>query len=176
MITIKMNEDKSLNCTSNANIYQLESNSANILCLIPAIFEGKNLSLASVFLNFILSNGNGNFIELELIPGDYKGYLQFSGYINSKFTYFSGDVVVFLTFVDVESDLSIKTDTAIVKVKEAPTVNNKLNREQLGVAEQVQAYVNQIRNTARKMENDHILYLNEIRSEREKMKGGGFIA
>lgn len=72
MYVIKMNDDKSLETTVEATIYQNEKNADTLVFLLPRLYEEVNLADCIVLLRYLLPDGTGKSEELEMSPVPYN--------------------------------------------------------------------------------------------------------
>lgn len=116
MYAIKMNEDKSLMTTVKSKIYQNEKNADTLVFLVPMHYEDKNIAECTVILRYILPNKVGRSEELEMCPEPYKDYYQYRLKVSSTLTNIPGKIELWLSIIDANDDLLMKSDNIFVTV------------------------------------------------------------
>lgn len=115
-----MNEDKSLETTVEAMIYQNEKNADTLVFLLPRLYEEVNLANCIALLRYILPDGTGKSEELEMSPVPYnQNYYRYNLKMNTRLTETAGTIELWLCVLSLYDDVVLKTGTAIIEVTPA---------------------------------------------------------
>ena len=165
MITIIM-RGKSITCNSDSIINQYETNIDKIKCIIPKKVNEVDLSNCDITLIFKDEFGNGGGLLMNKEIEDYNNdYIQFSNYINSNFTQYSGKISVWLKVIDVEQDVLFETSECFVIISPSKTLPKELTQVNSNYFDQMLIKMNQVQNKTLKLQNDIIDLSNKMRSE-----------
>lgn len=124
MYVIKMENDKSLVTAIKSTIYRGELNANRILFLLPNEWEEHLLADYGVRLDYITPDGIGNSEMLAPEQDSYKGYLQFYVPVDSPMTDQEGAVELWLSILDMDETLVIKTGSNYLFVEERKTISD----------------------------------------------------
>lgn len=84
-----------------------------------------------MLLRYILPNGEGHSEELSLYPLPYSTkYYQYKLGAGTRFTATAGDIELWLTALNAEEDVVLKTSTAIVTVENSKNIEDYLSNEE----------------------------------------------
>lgn len=108
MYTIVMTENKNLIHTIKSRIICGETNSDTIRFLVPATYEGKDLSTFVAAIKFKLPTGDNVCEVLTAQEELYNGYLDYRLPVTSKLTVVVGKVDFCLEFIKSEDEDPIK--------------------------------------------------------------------
>lgn len=122
MYTIKMENDKSLVTTIKSTIYRGELNANRILFLLPNEWEEHLMADYGVRLDYILPDEVGYSEMLAAEPDGYKGYLQFYVPLDSPMTAQVGKVELWLSVLDRDGAVVIKTGSVCLAVEERKAI------------------------------------------------------
>ena len=122
MPKIIFRNDKSLRTISDSSIYIGEKNADNLEVLIPPNYKEIEIDNCKIRLTYITPDD----VEHSFFINDYKqDYLYKDMYvylinIDGKFTYISGDIKIYLSFVSIENekDVLLKSDTTTLRINE----------------------------------------------------------
>lgn len=131
MYVIKMNSDKTLTTTIKSTIYQNEKNADTLMFLVPTTYEDNNISECSVLLRYVLPNGIGKSEELEMKPETYKGYYQYHLSVTTKFTSIPGKIEVWLSAININDNLVLKSGTTTINVEPSKDISDYLSAEDM---------------------------------------------
>lgn len=124
MYVIKMEDDKSLVTTIKSTIYRGELNANRILFLLPNEWEEHLLADYGVRLDYVTPDGIGNSEMLCAEQGSYKGYLQFYVPIDCPMTDQEGSVELWLSILDMDGTVVIKTGSNYLSVVERKAITD----------------------------------------------------
>lgn len=124
MYVIKMENDKSLVTTIKSTIYRGELNANRILFLLPNEWEEHLLADYGVRLDYITPDGIGNSEMLAFEHDSYKGYLQFYVPVDCPMTDQAGSVELWLSILDMDGTLVIKTGSNYLLVEERKVITD----------------------------------------------------
>lgn len=136
---IKMNKDKQLLVTVPSAIYRGETKADLITFLVPAKHGNKNMSECAVTFRYILPDGTGKIEDLTYAPSQYEDYIEFSTTVNSQFTQQCGTVTIWLTFLDVDASVVVKSSEACIYVNDSKDVYDYLDEGDLDHFEKMAA-------------------------------------
>lgn len=132
MYVIKMNDDKSLETTVEATIYQNEKNADTLVFLLPRLYEEVNLADCIVLLRYLLPDGTGKSEELEMSPLPYnQNYYRYNLKINTRLTETAGAIELWLCALNLYDDIVLKTGTAAIEVAPVKEIMDYLAPEDL---------------------------------------------
>lgn len=151
---IKMNGDKSLIITIPTTIYRGERNADLITFLVPAEYEGKNIADCAMLMRYINPDNVGKSEALSYKPEMYKGYLQYSTVANTKITSLEGDITVWLTALDTNDDVILKTGEAVITVYPSKDIADYLSSEDMDQLDRLEAQVQALQ----KQKADNIVF------------------
>lgn len=124
MYVIKMEDDKSLVTTIKSTIYRGELNANRILFLLPNEWEEHLLADYGVRLDYITPDGVGNSEMLAFEQDSYKGYLQVYVPVDCPMTDQAGSVELWLSILDREGTVVIKTGSNYLSVVERKAISD----------------------------------------------------
>lgn len=124
MYVIKMENDKSLVTTIKSTIYRGELNANRILFLLPNEWEEHLLADYGVRMDYITPDGIGNSEMLAPEQDSYKGYLQYYVPIDCPMTDQDGVVELWLSILDADGTLVIKTGSNYLMVVERKVITD----------------------------------------------------
>lgn len=141
---IKMNDDKSLVITIPTTIYRGERNADLITFLVPSEYEGKNMADCAFLMRYINPNNVGKSEALAYKPEKYKNYLQFSTVVNTRLTDCEGDITLWLTAMDNDDAVILKTGEAIVTVESSKDIADYMSTEDMDQLDRLEAQVEEL--------------------------------
>lgn len=142
MYAIKMNEDKSLETTVEATIYQNEKNADTLVFLLPRYYEGENLADCNILLRYLLPDGIGKSEELEMSPLPYnKEYYRYNLKLNTRLTAMPGKLELWLCAINLHDDVVLKTGTATIEIAPVKEITDYLAPEDLNQLDHLTAKV-----------------------------------
>lgn len=144
---IKMTEDKSLVITIKTTIYRGEKNADIIRFLIPAEYEGHNLADCAFLMRYIDAKGVGHSEALGYLPELYKGYLQLNTVVNTRLTSDDGEVTIWLTAIDNNDSVVLKSGEVIVDIEPSKNISEYLTDEGLDELDALNARVDMLDKT-----------------------------
>lgn len=144
---IKMNSDKSLVITIPTTIFRGETRADLITFLVPAEYEGINLADCAMLMRYILPDGAGKSEPLSYLPEMYKSYLQFSTIVNTRLTAQDGEVIVWLTAIDGDDGVVLKTGEAIIDIQPSKDIADYFPEEDLDQLDQLAARISELEDT-----------------------------
>lgn len=122
MYAIKLTDAKTLETTIHANIYQGEKGADTLVFVVPITYDSVELANCSMLMRYILPDGTGRSEELIMYPiPRNKAYNQYQLGLNSRFTDIPGDIELWLTAVDFNDNVVLKTGSTFVEI--IPTKN-----------------------------------------------------
>lgn len=131
MYAIKMEEDKTLVTTVHATIYRGERDADTLVFLVPISYNDMNMADCTMLLRYILPNGEGHSEELSLYPLPYSTkYYQYKLGAGTRFTATAGDIELWLTALNAEEEVVLKTSTAIVTIENSKNIEDYLSDEE----------------------------------------------
>jgi hypothetical protein len=133
MITIIMNDDKSLRKTITNEIYVGESGESLTL-LLPQVYNNYSLENYSINFNWINSINQGDIILATKLNECRSGYLQYNIPIPIKMTESVGDITVWIEIVDTNGIL-IKSGTTTILISSHLKISDYLTDSQLSLIE-----------------------------------------
>lgn len=151
---IKMNDDKSLIITIPTTIYRGERNADLITFLVPAEYEGKNMADCAMLMRYINPEEVGKSEPLSYKPEPYKGYLQYSTVVNPKFTSLDGDITVWLTALDHNDGVILKTGETAFTIQPSKDVADYMSDEDMDQLDRLEAQVQALQ----KQKADNIVF------------------
>lgn len=151
---IKMNDDKSLVITIPTTIYRGEVNADLITFLVPAEYQGKNMADCAMLMRYITPDNLGKSEALSYKPEMYKGYLQFSTVVNTRLTAKEGDITVWLTALDNNDAVVLKTGEVIVTISPSKDIADYMSDEDMDQLDQLAAQVEELK----KQKADNIVF------------------
>lgn len=154
---IKMNDDKSLVVTIPTTIYRGENNADLITFLVPAEYEGKNVADCAMLMRYINPDNVGKSEALSYKPEMYKGYLQYSTVANTKITSLDGDITVWLTALDNNDAVVLKTGEALVTINPSKDIADYMSQEDMDQLDRLEAQVEELM----KQKADNIVFHEE---------------
>lgn len=164
---IKMNDDKSLVITIPTTIYRGEKNADIITFLVPAEYEGKNLADSVMLMRFINPNGIGKSEALSYLPEMYKGYLQFSTIANTRLTSLEGDITLWLTAMDNDNAMILKTGETLVSIEPSKDIADYLADEDADQLDRIESAIEVLQAT----KADNIVY--DVADRELQLTSGG---
>lgn len=145
MYAIKLESDKSLVTTVCSTIYQGEKKADTLVFLLPKTYDAINLADCTLLLRYILPDGTGQTEELLMHPIPHnESYNQYLLDISTRFTEQAGEIELWLTLVDFNSDVVLESGTAIVTVHEVRSIEDYLPSEELSLIDRLAAKVNDL--------------------------------
>lgn len=129
MYIIKMNNDKSLLTTQKTHIYRGEKDIDIIRFLIPQTYGGKDMSACRLFVRYVLPNGSGYSEELAMSYEPYKTYYSYELVVSSRITYESGTLEMWLTAIDPDNNIILKSGTVQLEIEKHPDITGSLSEE-----------------------------------------------
>jgi hypothetical protein len=180
MVTVVMQENKNIKCTTTSQLHQYENNSEQIRCIIPCKYDGVCLKNITAILFYKDENGYGGQLELELSEDAYnENYHQFINRINSQITSHVGKLCIWLQLYDNETDYILETDETYLTIVPTKTVMMSEDSKQQNYFDQWLVKMTQIQNITLKLQKDIVDLSNSSRQEIErltleveKLKGG----
>lgn len=154
---IKMNDDKSLVITIPTTIYRGEKNADLITFLVPSEYEGKNLADCAFFMRYIDSDNDARSEALSYKPEMYKNYLQFSTVVNTRLTAEDGEVTLWLTAMDHNDDVILKTGEVLVTVQPSKDIADYMSQDDMDQLDWLEAQVQELM----KQKADNIVFHEE---------------
>ncbi len=118
MYIIKMNDDKSLMTTRKTHIYRGEKDADTITFLLPQTYAGKDLASCRMFVRFVLPSGTGHSEEIAINSEMYKSYYRYDFNVSSMITYEPGQIEIWLTAIDAENSIILKTGAVNIDVED----------------------------------------------------------
>ena len=138
---VRMNEDKNLLITVNTTIYRGETNADLITFLIPAVYEDVNIADCGVLMRYVLPDGTGHSDALVCKPEPYKSHLQFSTPVNTRLTTQEGAIDVWLTAIDINDNVVLKTGEISITVSPSKNVVDYFDKEQIDQLDRIDAEI-----------------------------------
>lgn len=154
MYVIKMEDDKSLVTTIKSTIYQGELNANRILFLLPNEWEEHLLTDYGVRMDYITPDGIGNSEMLCAEQDSYKGYLQFYTPVDCPMTDQAGTVELWLSILDRDGTVVIKTRSNYLFVEERKAVSDYYPTEKRELLDNLVADVEILKRT----KADNLIY------------------
>ena len=151
---IKMNADKSLVITIPTTIFRGETKAGLITFLVPAEQEGVKLADCAMLMRYILPDGTGKSEPLSYLPEMYKSYLQFSTVVNTRLTSQEGEITVWLTAIDGDDGVVMKTGETIVEIQPSRDITEYFPEEDLDQLDRLAARVSELEDS----KADNILF------------------
>lgn len=147
MYVIKMANDKSLVNTIKSTIYRGELNANRILFLLPNEWDEHLMADYGVRLDYITPDGVGNSEMLCAEQDSYKGYLQFYVPVGCPMTDQGGAVELWLSILDRDGTVVIKTGSNYLFVEERKTVSDYYPAEKRELLDALAADVETLKRT-----------------------------
>ncbi len=147
MYVIKMENDKSLVTTIKSTIYRGEMNANRILFLLPNEWDEHLIADYGVRLDYILPDGVGHSEMLVAEPDSYKGYLQFYVPVDCPMTDQEGTVELWLSFLDRDGTVIIKTGSNYLFVAERKIISDYYPAEKRELLDTLTADVETLKRT-----------------------------
>lgn len=149
MHVIKMERDKSLVTTIHATIYQGEKNADTLVFLIPKYYENSNIADCSLLLRYILpGNSGGRSEELMLEPIPYNDeYYRYHLSVDTKLTAEPGEITLWLSAIDLEDNLVLKSGETTIEVEPAKDIADYLTPEDMDQLDALEAKVRLLEKT-----------------------------
>lgn len=125
-----MEEDKTLVTTVHATIYRGEKNADTLVFLVPISYNDMNMADCTMLLRYILPNGEGHSEELALYPLPYSTkYYQYKLGAGSRFTAVAGDIELWLTAINTNEEVVLKTSSTTVTIEGSKNIEDHLSEE-----------------------------------------------
>jgi len=130
LYVIKMDDDKTLVTTVPATIYCGESGADALMFLIPVSYGENSMADFTLLIHYILPDGTGCSEELLLdaIPYSTK-YYKYHLVVDSHLTSKAGDIELWLTAVNAQDSVILKTSSTIVTIEKSKNVEDYLPSE-----------------------------------------------
>jgi hypothetical protein len=128
---IKMNKDKQLLITVPSAIYRGETKADLITFLVPTKYGNKNMAECAATLRYLRPDGTGKIEDLTYVPSQYEDYVEFSTTINSQFTQQAGIVTAWITFLDANEAIVLKSGEARIYVADSKDIYDYLDEGDL---------------------------------------------
>lgn len=143
MYAIKMNaEDKSLETTVEAKIYQYERNIDTLVFLIPRYYEETNMADCAVMMRYLLPSGAGKSEELVMSPLPYnKDYYKYHLKLTTRFTENIGDIELWLNIINLEGEVILKTGSVKLSISETKEITDYMVPEDLNQLDKLDAKI-----------------------------------
>lgn len=171
MYVIKMEDDKSLLCTIHAKIHQGEKHADTLVFVVPKSYDNVSLSECTMLMRYILPNGVGRSEELSLHPIPYNdNYYQYKLSVASRFTRVPGDITIWLTALNFEDEVVLKTGEIVVEVIPSRRIDDYLSDEDVSQIDMLAERVDKLQ----KEKADNFTYDDETR-ELQLMSGNELI-
>jgi hypothetical protein len=108
--TFLMNNKKEIVKTQQSINYQNENNCETIKLILPAQYNGVDLSLCKVCMNYLNSNNKGDIIPLEFVGSynDKDNLIVFETNLTKRLTASIDDYTVWFEVINIEKKLYIK--------------------------------------------------------------------
>lgn len=125
MHIIIMNKDKTLYTSKRVSLYEGDNFADKIRFLFPETYNDILLKDCSVRLHYNDSNGEECYDELVKDEDLYKGRLSYRHPIDSDFTEFARDIVVYITFSRINPDTNkeeiiLHTGSCVISISPLP--------------------------------------------------------
>ena len=128
---IKMTGDKQLLVTVPSTIYRGENNADLLTFYVPANYDGHNIAEYEATLRYVRPDGTGTFENLSFAQSPYPDYVELSTKAKSQFTSQAGTVYVWLTFLDANNSIVLKTGEAAINIAENKDIHDYFDPEDL---------------------------------------------
>lgn len=160
MYVIKFDEDKNLRQTKKQNLYQYENGASTLIFLLPQIFEEVNIADCSVRMRYILPNNAGNVEELQLQENLYNDWLEYHYPIQSRFTSFDGDIELWLSIINTDKNIIIKSNSTFVSIHKNKEITDYFTQEQYDQLDRIEQTVSNLAND-NTLQDEQIIQLGE---------------
>lgn len=148
MYSIKMKDDKSLEATVQAKIYQYEKNADTLVFLLPRYYDDINLSDCTILLRYLLPNGIGKSEELEMSPLPHnKDYYRYNLKVNTRLTAMPGIIELWVCAIDIHDDVVLKTGEITIEVTPTKEITDYLEPKDLNQLDKLSAAVKELKET-----------------------------
>lgn len=131
MITIKMEQDKSLIITHKPILHQYEHKADPIVFLIPPDLDGIDLANANVIARFVLPSGMGMTKGLAKKDELYQDYAQYTTSLTSVMTAEAGEIELCLSIVDYQGTVVLRSSPAFLQILPSMSSDDLLEEGQL---------------------------------------------
>lgn len=170
LVTITM-RDKSLSLKSDVPIYQYENNADIIKCLIPTIYNGKDLKDATIVLWHKNENGYGDRQEIKFTGEKYRDdYYIFNGVIDRSFTQYAGTLTIWLKIYIIDVDTEFETNTATLSILPSKSIPTNIEDVEKPFFDTWLIQMNQVLNKCITIQRECIEMNNETRRMIENIK------
>ena len=149
---IKMNDDKSLIITVPSTIYRGENNSGMITFLVPAQYQGKNLTEYSFWMRYTLPSNVGDSEPLSIESEIHKGYLKLSTIINTRISKEEGPVTVWLTATDSSDYVVFKSGELRININPSQDISDCLEQEDVDQLDLIDIEVDKLQDAVEDLE------------------------
>lgn len=141
---IKMTNNKDLLITVPTTIYRGETQADLITFYVPAHYAGKDMTEYVATMRYVRPDGTGKFEDLNFVPSPYEDYLELSTKVNTQFAQHAGLVSTWLTFLDVDDTIVLKTGEVDVPVCDSKDVYEYLGPEDLDQFEKLATRIEEL--------------------------------
>ena len=131
MVTIKMEQDKSLVITHKPILHQYEHKADQIVFLLPPNIDSIDLDNANVIARFILPSGMGMTKGLARKEELYQDYAQYVTSLTSVMTAEPGEIEVCLSIVDYQGTVVLRSSPAFLRILPSMSSDELLEEGQL---------------------------------------------
>ena len=149
---IKMNDDKSLIITVPSTIYRGENNSGMITFLVPAQYQGKNLTGCYFWMRYTLPSNVGDSEPLSIESEIHKGYLKLSTTINTRISKEEGPVTVWLTATDSSDYMVFKSGELRINIGPSQDISDCLEQEDVDQLDLIDIEVDKLQDAVEDLE------------------------
>lgn len=137
-----MSEDKSFVTTIKSKIYQYERNADTLVILTPVVYGNVNIADCTVFLRYILPDGEGNSEQLVMEPDTYNSrYYKFHLDVDTTLTDTVGEIECWLDIIDVYENVILTSGTELISVSPRKDITNYLNSGSLNQLDRLHAEI-----------------------------------
>ena len=148
LYVIKFENDKSLISTIQSTIHQGECNTDTLVFLMPKKYGEANIADCSLLLRYIDVNEIGHSEELEMYPLPYnENYLQYRLSVTTKFTKYPGEIELWLTAINKEDAIVLKSDSTTIKIEPSKNIADYLPQEDLDQLDQLEFKIDVLEKT-----------------------------
>jgi len=163
-------DNKTIKCTSNAPIYQYDTNIDLIKSILPVDYDGTNLNNATVILCYKNSLGKGSYIKLEKSSTPYDSSRnQYFDKINSKLTSVAGKLTLWLKITDDTQNFNFQTGESTVDILPSKEIPKQASIESASYFDQCLMKMNQLKNAANNAVISATEQANSARAEVQKI-------
>ncbi len=131
MITIKMEQDKSLVITHKPVLHQYEHKADPIIFLIPPSIDSVDLADANIIARFVLPSGMGMTKGLARKEELYQEYAQYVTSLTSVMTAEVGEIELCLSIVDYQGEVVVRSSPAFLRILPSMSSDDLLEEGQL---------------------------------------------